>query len=139
VVVVVGAWVVVVLDVVVDGGSMVDEVLVVGSGMHPPGVPIMGQSAFGTNVPGPPPHTSQVLWVTWGPLMQLPSGQLQQLGFGNVVVVAVLVVEAELVVVVGVPVVVEVEDNVVVVEAAIVVDVGAVLVVLGDSVVVVLG
>ncbi len=101
-VVVIGAWVVVVLDdVVVEGGSMVDEVVVVGSGIHPPGVPIGGQSAFGTNVPGPPPHTSQVLWLTWGPLTQLPSGQLQQLGFGSVVVVAVLVVGAELVVVVG--------------------------------------
>lgn len=106
-VLVVDACVVVVLDVVVGGGSMVDDVVVVGGGMHPPGVPIMGHSALGTNVPGPPPHRSHVAGLTLGPLTQLPSGQLQQPGSASVVVVVVggidvvLLVVADVVVVSG--------------------------------------
>jgi len=95
-----------VLDVVVGGGAMVDDVVVVGSGMHPPGVPIGGHSASGTNVPGPPPHRSHVAGLTLGPLTQLASGQLQQPGAASVVVVVVgvdvvLLVVAEVVVVTG--------------------------------------
>ncbi len=103
--VVVDACVVVVLDVVLlDGGSMVDDVVVVGSAMQPPGVPIGGHSAFGTNVPGPPPHRSHVAGLTFGPLTQLLSGQLQQPDPASVVVVGidvVLFVVVDAVVVVG--------------------------------------
>src|SRR5215470_9693089 len=70
--------------------------------MHPPGVPIGGHSALGTNVPGPPPHRSQVAGLTLGPLTQLPSGQLQQLGVPSVVVVAGSVDDVGAVVVVSV-------------------------------------